>query len=183
MAGPPTCLPPCVKCSTTVRARPEALGTLRRGRRMRVDVADLAGCQARLPQCTLHRQLRADAIGGRLRDVVRIARQAVAPHLRRYPGDRNDREDGFSTAWLVRPCLHVPSSLVHRTPASEARPRPTSCGRFALPAPAPQLTTLTGQTLAACPLLSRRPAAAAPSAATLAHVHHPTTTDQPLTSA
>lgn len=60
----------------------EAHGTLRRGRRMRVDVADLLGRQPRLPQRTLHCQLRADAVGGRLCDVVRISRQAIATHLR-----------------------------------------------------------------------------------------------------
>ena len=51
----------------------------RRG--MRVDVAHLPRLKARLGQRSPHGQLRADAVGRRLRDVVGIARQAVAAHL------------------------------------------------------------------------------------------------------
>lgn len=49
---------------------------------MRIDVADLLRRQPCLPQRTLHCQLRTNAVGGRLCDVVRVSRQAIAAHLR-----------------------------------------------------------------------------------------------------
>mmetsp|Transcript_12336 Transcript_12336/g.29295 ORF Transcript_12336/g.29295 Transcript_12336/m.29295 type:complete len:314 (+) Transcript_12336:118-1059(+) len=52
-----------------------------RGGRMRVDVADVARREPGLIDRPLHRQQRASPCWARRGDVVRVAREAVAPHL------------------------------------------------------------------------------------------------------
>jgi hypothetical protein len=49
---------------------------------MSIHVGDVPRLQARLAQRARHGQLGAAAVGWRLRDVVRIARQAIATHLK-----------------------------------------------------------------------------------------------------